>query len=211
MGIWRSVGHSQSAFFSESFMDESAAATGQDPIAFRAALLGHDPRHLHVRNRVAALARWDTAIFAGADGTKRARGVALHRGFGSIVAQVAEVSVAADKRIRVDRVVCVVDCGLAVNPNLIRQQIESGIVCGLSAALFGEITIKHGQVQQSSFHDYIPLRIDECPDIEIEIIASTEPPGGVGDAGTPPIAPAVANALFSLTGQRLRTLPLRLA
>jgi len=146
-----------------------------------------------------------------ADGVKRARGIAIHRSFGSVVAQVAEVSLTQDKQIRVHRVHCVIDCGTPVNPNLIRQQMESAIVYGLSAALHGEITIDKGQVQQSNFHDYAPLRIDECPAIEVEIIASDEHPGGVGEPGTPPIAPAVANAVYALTGQRLRSLPLKIA
>ena len=137
--------------------------------------------------------------------------MALHRSFGSVVAQVAEVSLAPDKRIRVHRVVCVVDCGLPVNSNLIRQQMEGGIVFGLSAALYGEIDIKKGQVQQSNYHDFPVLRKDACPVIETDIIPSTEHPEGVGEPGTPPIAPAVANALYALTGQRLRALPLKLA
>ena len=123
----------------------------------------------------------------------------------------AEVSLTPDKQIRVHRVVCVVDCGVPVNPNLIRQQMESGIVYGLSAALHGEITIEKGRVQQSNFHDYAPLRIDECPVIEVEIVASGDSPSGVGEPGTPPIAPAVANAVYALTGQRLRSLPLKIA
>jgi isoquinoline 1-oxidoreductase subunit beta len=210
MGIWRSVAHSQNAFFTESFIDEVAAAAGQDPVAFRAALLGADTRHLRVLHRAAELAHWDRAPPAGPDGAKCARGIAIHRSFGTIVAQVAEVSVAANREIRVHRVVCVVDCGLAVNPNLVRQQIESAIVFGLSAALEGEITIEHGQVQQSNFDGYAPLRIDKAPLIEVEIIPSSETPGGVGEPGTPPIAPAIANAVFALTGKRLRDLPLRL-
>ena len=140
-----------------------------------------------------------------------ARGVALHQSFGSIVAQVAEVSVAADKTIRVHRVVAVIDCGTPVNPNLIRQQLESAIVFGLSAALYGQITVDKGQVQQSNFHDQAVLRIDACPVIVTDIIASTAVPQGVGEPGTPPIAPAVANAVFALTGQRLRALPLKLS
>ena len=127
-----------------------------------------------------------------------------------ILVKVAEVSVGLQGQIRVHRVVCVVDCGLAVNPNLVRQQIEGGLLFGLSAALHGEITLAKGQVQQSNFHDYAPLRMSECPAIETEIVESQAPPGGVGEVGTPPIAPAVANALFALTGRRLRSLPLRL-
>ena len=210
IGFWRAVGHSHQAFFKEGFIDEAAHAVGQDAVAFRASLLQKHPRHLTVLNRCAQLAGWGTPLAPAADGAKKARGIALHQSFGSVVAQVAEVSVSADKRIRVHRVVCVIDCGLAVNPNLIRQQMESGIVFGLSAALYGRITIEKGQVQQSNYHDVPALRIAECPVIETDIIASTEHPEGVGEPGTPPIAPALANALFALTGQRLRELPLTL-
>lgn len=211
VGFWRSVGHSHQAFFKESFIDEAAAAAGKDPLAFRAALLARHPRHLRVLERAAELSGWGGALPPAADGGKRARGVALHQSFGSVVAQVAEVSVAPDKRIRVHRVVCVIDCGFPVNPNLIRQQMESGIVFGLSAALYEEIGIAKGQVQQSNYHDFPVLRMDECPLIETDIIPSKAHPEGVGEPGTPPIAPAVANALFALTGQRLRALPLKLA
>ncbi|MFZ2651397.1 MAG: molybdopterin cofactor-binding domain-containing protein, partial [Burkholderiaceae bacterium] len=152
---------------------------------------------------------WGEPLAPAPDGAKRARGVALHASFGSVVAQVAEVSLAPDKAIRVHRVVCVVDCGLAVNPNLVTRQMESGIVFGLSAALYGELRIENGQVQQSNFHDYPVLRMHECPLIETDIIASHAHPEGVGEPGTPPIAPAVANAVFALTGQRLRSLPLK--
>jgi isoquinoline 1-oxidoreductase beta subunit len=137
--------------------------------------------------------------------------VALHQSFGSVVAQVAEVSVSADKQIRVHKVWCVVDCGTPINPNMIRQQMESAIVFGLSAALYGEITLVDGQVQQSNFHNYPMLRITDCPVVETDIIASNAAPEGVGEPGTPPIAPAVANALFTLTGERLRALPLKLS
>jgi isoquinoline 1-oxidoreductase beta subunit len=215
-GIWRSVAHSQNAFFTESFIDECAAASGKDPVAFRAELLSANPRHLRVLHRAAELAHWGQPPAAAADGettddAKRARGIAIHRSFGTVVAQVAEVSLTQDNQIRVHRVVCVVDCGVPVNPNLVRQQMESAIVYGLSAALHGEITIDKGQVQESNFHDYPALRIDECPAIEVEIMSSDEPPGGVGEPGTPPIAPAVANAVFALSGQRLRRLPLKVA
>jgi isoquinoline 1-oxidoreductase beta subunit len=211
VGFWRSVGHSHHAFFKESFLDEVASAAGRDPVAFRAALLARHPRHLKVLQRAAELSGWDKPLPAAADGTRRARGVALHQSFGSIVAQVAEVSVSSDKRIRVHRVTCVIDCGIAINPNLIRQQMESGIVYGLSAALNDEVRIEKGQVQQTNFHNSPVLRFDECPVIETHIIASDASPEGVGEPGTPPIAPAVANALFTLTGQRLRSLPLKLA
>lgn len=211
MGIWRSVNHSQNAFFVESFIDEAAAAAGQDPLAYRERLLAGNARHLRVLQRLRELSGWSTAPpQATADGERRALGVALHRCFGSIVGQVAQVSVSANRQIRVHRVDCVIDCGIAVNPNLIRQQLEGGIVYGLSAALHGEITLQDGQVQQSNFHDYPLLRMDECPEIRTEIIAPGERCGGVGETGTPPIAPAVANALFALSGQRLRSLPLKL-
>ena len=213
VGFWRSVGHSHQAFFKESFIDEAAHAAGQDPLAFRLALLQRHPRHRAVLQRAADKAGWGQALASHGDGAKKARGVALHSSFGSIVAQVAEVSIdpTNPKRIRVHRVVAAIDCGTAVNPNGIRQQMDSAVVFGLSAALSGEITLDKGQVQQTNFHQQEPLRLADCPLIETEIIASTEPPEGVGEPGTPPIAPAVANALFTLTGQRLRSLPLRLA
>ena len=208
-GIWRSVAHSQNAFFTESFIDEAAAATGQDPIEFRATLLAGNPRMTRVLRRAAEVSHWGHAPAPAPDGAKVGRGIALHRAFGSVVAQVAEVSLGVDKQIRVHRVVCVLDCGLPVNPNLIRQQLEGGLIYGLSAALHGVITVQNGQVQQRNFDDYSPIRMSECPSIETDIIAGTEHPQGVGEVGTPPIAPAVANALFALTGQRLRSLPLR--
>jgi len=211
VGFWRSVGHSHQAFFKESFVDEAAHAAKKDPVAFRAALLQKHPRHRKVLQKAAELAGWGQPLPPDASGVQRARGVALHQSFGSIVAQVAEVSVGADKAIRVHRVVCVIDCGAAINPNLIAQQMESAVVYGLTAALWGEVTIKDGQVQQSNLHDYPLLRMADCPRVETHIMASAEPPEGVGEPGVPPIAPAVANALFALTGQRLRALPLKLS
>ncbi len=202
LGYWRSVGHSHNAFFKESFIDELAQAAGQDPVQFRRSLLKKHPRYLAVLDAVVKQ--------AGTAPPGRAHGVALHQSFGSIVAQVAEVSL-QEKEIRVHRVVCAVDCGIAVNPNIISQQIESAIVFGLSAALMGEITIKDGQVQQTNFHDYPVLRMNQAPHVETIIIASSEHPEGIGEPGLPPIAPAVANAVFKLSGQRLRSLPLRLA
>lgn len=202
LGYWRSVGHSHNAFFKESFIDEIAHALGQDPVVYRRSLLQHQPRYLAVLD--AALAR------AGQPRNGRAHGVALHQSFGAIVAQVAEVSVEG-KRIRVHRVVCAIDCGVAVNPNIIAQQMEGGVVFGLSAALHGEITLEDGQVQQQNFHDYPILRMNEAPEVETIVMPSPHPPEGVGEPGVPPIAPAVANAVFQLTGQRLRSLPLRLA
>ncbi|HEV3424654.1 MAG TPA: molybdopterin cofactor-binding domain-containing protein [Paraburkholderia sp.] len=210
VGFWRSVGHSHQAFFTESFMDELAAAAGKDPVAFRAGLLTHHPRHLAVLQRAAARASWGRPLAPSADGAARARGVALHEAFGSIAAQVAEVSLAPDRRIRVHRVVCVIDCGTPVNPNLIRQQVEGAIVFGLSAALYDEITLVNGQVQQQYYTDFPVVHMNDCPVIETEIMPSEAHPQGVGEIGTPPVAPAVANAIFALTGTRLRVLPLKL-
>lgn len=211
IGFWRSVGHSHQAFFKESFVDEAAHAAAADPVAFRAGLLQRHPRHLAVLQAAAKAAGWGTPSPPAPDGAKTARGVALHESFGSIVAQVAEVSVGADKTIRVHRVWCAIDCGTAVNPSGIRQQVESAVVFGLSAALFGQVDIVQGQVQPSNFHDQPVLRLNEAPVIELVIMPSGEHPEGVGEPGLPPIAPAVANALFALTGQRLRSLPLKLA
>ncbi|OEZ92630.1 xanthine dehydrogenase family protein molybdopterin-binding subunit [Duganella phyllosphaerae] len=202
LGYWRSVGHSHNAFFKESFIDELAHAAGRDEVAFRRALLAHHPRHLAVLD--AAVAR------AGAAPAGRAHGVALHQSFGTIVAQVAQVSVAGTE-IRVHRVVCAIDCGLAVNPNIIAQQAESGVVFGLSAALFGAVTIKDGKVEQSNFHDYPVARLNQAPEVETIIMPSAAHPEGMGEPAVPPIAPAVANAVFKLTGKRLRSLPLSLS
>ncbi len=211
VGFWRSVGHSHQAFFKESFVDEMAAAVKADAVAFRLSLLKNHARHAKVLQLAAEKANWGQPTRPAPDGAPVARGVALHESFGTVVAQVAEVSLAADKTIRVHRVVCAVDCGLAVNPNHIRQQMESGIVFGLSAALYGAIDFDKGRAQQSNYHDYPVLRFDACPVIETHLVASAAHPEGVGEPGTPPIAPAVANAVFALTGQRLRSLPLKLA
>lgn len=202
LGYWRSVGHSHNAFFKESFIDELAHATGKDGVAFRRGLLARHPRHLAVLDAAVAA--------AGTPGAGRAHGVALHQSFGSIVAQVAEVSVEG-RAIRVHKVTCAVDCGIAVNPNIIAQQMESAVTFGLSAALMGEITISKGQVVQQNYGDYPVLRMEQAPLVETVIIKSTLLPQGIGEPGVPPIAPAVASAVFKLTGQRLRSLPLRLA
>jgi isoquinoline 1-oxidoreductase beta subunit len=199
---WRSVGHSQNAFAMESLVDELALAAGQDPVAYRRLLLKDAPRHLAVLDLAAAKAGWDTPPAEG-----RARGVAVHASFGSVVAQVAEVSV-ADGKIRVHKVVCAVDCGIAVNPDGVVAQMESGIAFGLGAALYSTLTLREGRVQQGNFNDYRVLRMDEMPVVEVHIVPSTQPPSGVGEPGTPPIAPAVANAVARLTGRRLRDLPL---
>ncbi|HEX5962272.1 MAG TPA: xanthine dehydrogenase family protein molybdopterin-binding subunit [Gemmatimonadales bacterium] len=201
---WRSVGHSHNAFVMESLIDELAKAAGKDPLEYRRALLREHSRHLGALNLAAEKAQWGTPLPKG-----RARGIAVHESFGSYVAQVAEVSLEKNA-IRVHRVVCAIDCGVAVNPESVRAQMESGVAFGLGAALFSALTFKDGQVQQSNFHDYRVLRLDEMPVVEVHIVPSTEKMGGVGEPGVPPIAPAVANAIAALTGQRLRELPLRL-
>ncbi|QIM50663.1 xanthine dehydrogenase family protein molybdopterin-binding subunit [Hydrogenophaga crocea] len=211
VGIWRSVAHSFNAFFVESFMDELAATTRTDAVAFRRAQLAGKRRQLNVLDTAAKLAGWGKPLPPAPDGAPQALGLALHASFGSVVAQVARVSLGPERRIRVHEVTCVVDCGLAVNPNLVRQQMEGGIVYGLSAALHGRIDIEGGQVRQSNFDGYPPLRMNECPAIQTHIVASSEPPEGVGEVSTPPIAAAVSNAVFALTGMRLRRLPLSLA
>ena len=203
---WRSVGSTHTAFSTETLIDELAAAAGQDPVAFRRSMMSGHPRHRGVLDLAAAKAGWGKPLPKG-----RGRGIAVAESFHTFVAQVAEVTVLADGTYRVDRVVCAVDCGVAVNPDVIRAQMEGGIGYGLAAVLHGAITLKDGRVEQSNFHDYRPLRINEMPRVEVYIVPSSEPPTGVGEPGVPPIAPAVANALAAATGQRLRNLPLRLA
>ncbi len=201
---WRSVGHSHNAFVMESAVDELARAAEKDPVEYRRALLKGHSRHLAALNLAAEKAKWGTLLPQG-----RARGIAVHESFGSYVAQVAEVSVEKNA-IRVHRVVCAIDCGVAVNPETVRAQMESGIAFGLGAALHSRLSFKDGRVQQSNFHDYQVLRLEEMPVVEVHIVPSTEKMGGVGEPGVPPIAPAVANAVAALTGQRLRELPLTL-
>lgn len=200
---WRSVGHSHTGFVVESFVDEMAHAAGQDPLAFRKDLLAGDKRHLAVLEKVAAMAGWSTPAAAG-----RSRGIAVHKSFGSYVAQVAEVSVNDRGRITVHRIWCAVDCGRVVNPDTIKAQMEGGIIFGLSAALLSEITLEDGRVQQDNFDGYQVLRLDASPAIEVAIIDSTEKPSGIGEPGVPPVAAAVGNAVFAATGARLRRLPM---
>jgi isoquinoline 1-oxidoreductase beta subunit len=216
VGFWRSVGHSHMGFFTEGFIDECAAAAGADPVAFRRGLLAAQPRHRAVLDRAAAAAGWGTPSPPAPDGAPTARGVALHASFGSVVAMVATVSVVrgeaeAARRIRVHRVVAAIDCGVAVNPKLVRQQLEGSVVFALSAALHGGITVAQGRVQQAHFLDQPLVRMGEAPVVEVEIVDSAlRHPEGMGEPGVPPLAPAVAAAVAALTGIRLRELPLRL-
>ena len=201
-GAWRSVDHSQHGFFTESFIDEVANATGKDAFKFRLDLLKDKPRHLAVLKRAAEEANWETPLAKG-----RGKGISLQESFGSIVAQVVEVSI-VDKSISVDRVVAVIDPGLAIAPDGMKAQIESGIIYGLSAAMYGEITIQDGAVVESNFHDYRSLRMSDAPSIETHIINSGHELGGGGEPGTPGIAPALANAVYAASGIRVRSLPL---
>jgi isoquinoline 1-oxidoreductase subunit beta len=204
LGWWRSVYASQTAFAEESFMDELAEAAGKDPYEFRLALLEKAPRHKRVLQVAAEKAEWGKPLPQG-----HGRGIAVYYSFRSYAAHVAEVSVTKDGEVRVHRVVCAVDCGMIVNPDIIEAQIQSAIVFGLSAALKGGITFENGRTAQSNFHDYELLRFNEMPQVEVHIVPSTEPPGGIGEPGVPPIAPAVANAIFAATGKRLRRLPIQ--
>lgn len=204
--LWlRSVGHTHTAFVVESLIDEMASATAKDPVEYRRTLLKDHPRHLGVLNLAVEKAGWGSPLPEG-----HALGVAVHESFGSYVAQVAEVS-QDNLAIRVHRVVCAVDCGIAVNPASIAAQMESCITFGLGYTLHSKLTFKGGRVVQSNYHDYQVLRLNEMPQVEVYIVPSSDKPGGIGEAGVPPTAPAVANAVFALTGQRLRELPLELA
>ncbi len=208
---WRSVGSTHTAYATEVMIDELAVAAGKDPVAFRMALLASEPRHRGVLELAAQKAGWSSALQPGKAGEKRGRGVAVHKSFDTYVAQVAEVTVGPDNALRVDRVVCAVDCGVAVNPDVVRAQMEGGIGFALAAALYGEITLKDGAVEQTNFHQYQVLRINEMPAVDVHIVPSTDKPSGVGEPGVPPLAPAVANAIAAATGKRLHSLPLKLA
>jgi isoquinoline 1-oxidoreductase beta subunit len=201
---WRSVGSTHTAFSTEVMINELALAAGKDPVEFRRALLKDHPRHRGVLELAALKADWGSPLPKG-----RGRGIAVHESFSSFVAEVAEVTVNPDGTFKVDRVVCAVDCGVAVNPDVVRAQMESGIVFGLSAALYGAVTLKDGRVEQSNYHDYPILRLNETPRIEVYIVPSEMRPTGVGEPGVPPIAPAVANALYAVTGKPIRRLPIR--
>jgi isoquinoline 1-oxidoreductase subunit beta len=200
--FWRSVGPSHNVFVTESFMDELAVAAKQDPIAYRRTLLDRSPRAKAVLELAAAKAGWAKPL-----SERVGRGVSLQFVFGTYMAQVAEVEVAKNGAVRVRRVVCAVDCGTVVNPDTVRAQIQGAIIFGITAALYGEITLKNGRVEQTNFDTYQMLRVNEAPTIEVHIIDSTEPPGGMGECGTSAIVPAVTNAVFAATGKRLRKLP----
>ncbi len=201
---WRAVGYTQNTFFGESFLDELAAAGKKDPVELRRRLLANEPRLLGVLNLAAEKAGWGKPLPAG-----HYHGVAVVNNIGSYTAQVAEVSVSQGK-LKVHRVVCATDCGQVVNPAIVEQQIRSAIVFGLSAALKGEITLEGGKVQQTNFHQYDVVRIDEAPVVDVHIVPSTAAPGGMGEAGVPTIAPAVCNAIFAATSKRIRRLPIQL-
>ena len=204
--FWRSVGHSQNIFFLEGFIDELAVAAKKDPFEFRRSLLSGQPRCKAVLELAADRANWGKPLPVGV-----ARGIALTHCFGSFVAQVAEVSVAADGTPKVHRIVAAVDCGMTVNPEIVRRQIEGSIAFGLSAALYGRVTFADGRVQQHNFNDAPVLRMNEMPRVDVHIMPSSEAPGGVGEPGTPPVAPAVVNAIHAATGKRLRSLPINVA
>jgi isoquinoline 1-oxidoreductase beta subunit len=202
--FWRGVGSTHSVFVVESFVDELAAVAGQDPLAYRRALLGKSPRARAVLDLAAERAGWGQPLPTGSG-----RGISVQYAFGSYVAQVAEATVSKEGAVRVPRVVCAVDCGITVNPDTARAQMESGIIFGLTAALFGEITIKNGRVEQRNFSDYRMLRIHETPVIDVHLVKSDAAPGGIGEAGTAAVAPAVTNAIFAATGKRIRKLPVK--
>ena len=204
LGAWRSVAHSQHTFFLESFVDELAHKAGKNPYQFRLDMLQDKPRHAAVLKAAAEKAGWERNLPEG-----HAMGIALQESFGSIVAQVAEVSINSDGSVRVHRVTCAVDCGRSVNPDNVASQAESGIIYGLTAALYGEITIANGRVEQTNFNDYEMLRLSDSPEIDVVTIESGAALGGLGEPATPPVAAAVANAVYILTGQRVRELPLK--
>jgi isoquinoline 1-oxidoreductase beta subunit len=204
-GPWRGLAHSQNAFVTESFLDEAAHASGKDPLEMRSGLLRNAPRHRAVVELAAEKAGWHRSRAEG-----RHLGLALAEIFDGICAQVAEVSITGEGQLRIERIVCAADCGRLVHPDTVRAQMEGGIVFGLTAALKGEITVRDGKVEQSNFHDYPLLRMPELPPIEVHLVASNEDPGAVGETSLPPVAPAVANAVFAATGKRLRALPLRM-
>lgn len=207
VGFWRSVGFSQNAFFSESFHNELAARAGVDPLDWRRRLLANRPRHLAVLERLARVSKWAARTSASGSGW----GIALVESFGAVVGQVVEVHMPRPDRLSVRRVTCVADCGTVLHPDLVRAQMESGIIFALSAALFGRIDLVDGAIVQSNFHDYPVVRMAQCPEIRVSLLASKDAPGGAGEPGTPPLAPALTEAVFDASGRRLRALPLAAA
>jgi isoquinoline 1-oxidoreductase subunit beta len=199
---WRSVGHTHTAYVMETMIDEVARAAGKDPIELRRELLKDHPKHLAVLNLAAEKAGWGAEVPKG-----KARGVALHESFGTVVAEIADITLDDKGGYKVDKVVCAVDCGIAVNPDQVRAQMEGGIGFGLGSVLHEELTLTDGQVDQTNYDSYLPLRIDEMPVVETHIVPSTATPSGVGEPGVPPIGPAVANALAAANGKRVRILP----
>jgi isoquinoline 1-oxidoreductase beta subunit len=197
------VGATHNVYVIESFVDELAAAAKKDPVEYRRALLQKNPRALNVLNRAAEISNWGTPL-----GPRRGRGVSVQQAFGSYMCQVAEVTVSKTGEVKVDRVYVVVDTGVVVNPDTVVAQMQSGVIFGITAVLWGEITLDKGRVQQSNFDSYRIMRIDEAPKIEVEIIKSGENPGGIGEPGTSGLAPAVLNAVFAATGVRLRKTPI---
>ncbi len=200
--FWRGVGPTHNIFMVESFIDELAAAANKDPVDYRRALLDNSPRARAVLELAAEKSGWGQKLPPGSG-----RGVSVQFAFGSYLSQVAEVAVAKDGGVRVQRVVCAVDCGMVVNPDTVRAQIEGGIIFGITAALYGQITLKNGRVEQNNFDNYRMLRINEAPVVEVHIIKSTEAPGGIGEPGTAAVFAAVTNAIFAATGKRVRKLP----
>jgi len=204
--FWRGVGPTHNIFMVESFIDELAVAAKRDPVEYRRVLLEKSPRARTVLELAAEKADWGKPLPA-----RSGRGVSVQHAFGSYVAQVAEVAVSRDGEVRVQRVVCAVDCGVTVNPDTVRAQMQGGIIFGITAALFGEITLKDGRVEQANFHNYRMLRINEAPVVDVHLVKSTEAPGGIGEPGTSAVTPAVFNAIFAATGKRLRKPPVDIA
>jgi isoquinoline 1-oxidoreductase beta subunit len=202
VGYWRSVGQSHGCFFAESFIDELAHASNEDPLEFRKRLLHQHPRHLTVLKEAASRAGWEKPVEPGCG-----RGIAISDNHGTIVAEIVKVSVGKDSKLSVEEVICIVNCRQVIHPDTVIAQMEGSILDGLSAALYGQITLTRGQVDQSNFSDYRFLNLEEAPKVAVHLIPESGRPGGIGEPGLPPIAPALANAIFDATGKRIRYLP----